>query len=257
MRIGAQLFTVRDFTQTPKALSDTLKKVADIGYKYVHCSRLGPIDPHELRGLLDANGLTCTITHTDPERLLHDVDGVIAEHRVIGCQDVGMGMMPERYRGSLEGLRALIADYRPVVRRLLEADLRFHYHNHDLEFQRADGRALLDIMMEEWPEAHLLLCAFWVQAGGGDPIEWARKHGARIRQVHLKDMGYSPQADAAGLHRRMTPVLEGNMNYLGILAACAEQGVAFAHVEQDDCNGLDPFICLRTSFENLRALGYC
>ena len=257
MHIGAQLFTLRDFTQTPKDLAVTLRKVADIGYKYVHCSKLGPIDPHELRGLLDANGLTCTATHTDPERLLHDIDGVIAEHRVIGCQDVGMGMMPERYRGSLEGLRALIADYSPAVRRMGDAGLRFHYHNHDLEYQHVEGRALLDIMMEEWPEAHLLLCAFWVQAGGGDPIEWTQKYGPRIRQVHIKDMACSPRPIAAGQRRIMTPVLEGNMNYRGILAACAEQGVAFAHVEQDDCNGEDPFACLRRSFENLRGLGYC
>ena len=258
MHIGAQLYTLRDFTQTPKDLAITLKKVADIGYKYVHCSRLGPIDPHELRGLLDANGLTCTVTHTDPERMLRDAEGVIAEHGVIGCQDVGMGMMPERYRGSLEGLRALIADFRPAVRKMVDAGLRFHYHNHDIEYQRIGERTLLDIMMEEWPEAHLLLCAFWVQVGGGDPIEWLRKYGGRIRQVHIKDMGYAPMDDAAvGKHRIMLPVLEGNMNYRGFLAACAEQGVEFAHVEQDECNGVDPFACMRTSFENLRGLGYC
>jgi len=257
MHIGAQLYTVRDFTQTPKDLAVTLQKVAEIGYKHVHCSKLGPIDPQALRGLLDGNGLTCTITHTDPERLLRDVEGVIAEHKVIGCQDVGMGMMPERYRGSLEGLRALIADYRPAVGRLLEAGLRFHYHNHDIEFQRVGNQTLLDIMMEEWPEAHLLVCAFWVQVGGGDPIEWIQKYGPRIRQVHLKDMAYAPGAVAVGQHRVMTPILDGNMNYRGFLAACAEQGVEFAHVEQDDCNGLDPFDCLGRSFENLWGLGYC
>ncbi|MCL2812088.1 MAG: sugar phosphate isomerase/epimerase [Clostridia bacterium] len=257
MHIGAQLYTVRDFTQTPKDLAATLKKVADIGYKYVHCSKLGPIDPHELRGLLDANGLTCTVTHTDPERLLRDVDGVIAEHKAIGCQDVGMGMMPERYRGSLEGLRRLIADYQPAVGRMLDAGLRFHYHNHDIEYQRVAGRTLLDIMMEEWPGAHLLACTYWVQMGGGDPIAWIQKYGARIRQVHIKDMVYTPQANNFGQHLVMTPILEGNMNYRGILAACAEQGVEFAHVEQDDCYDADPFDCLRKSFENLRGLGYC
>lgn len=256
MHIGAQLYTVREYTQTPKDLAATLRKVAGIGYRHVQCSALGPIDPHELRDLLDANGLTCAVTHTKPERLLHELDKVIDEHRVIGCRDVGMGMMPERYRGSLEGLRALIADYGPAARRLTDAGLRFHYHNHDIEFQRVEGRTLLDVMMEEWPEAHLLMCAFWVQAGGGDPVEWARKYGSRIRQIHLKDMAYSPQANAAGLHRIMTPALEGNMNCRGLLAACAEQGVEYVHVEQDDCNGMDPFECFRISFENLKALGY-
>ena len=35
MEIGAQLYTVREFCRTPAALSETLKKIADIGYKVV------------------------------------------------------------------------------------------------------------------------------------------------------------------------------------------------------------------------------
>ncbi len=254
MHIGAQLYTLRDFTQTPEDLARTLQKVAEIGYRYVHCSAIGPIDPSQLRDLLAQNGLVCTVTHTRPDRILNETEAVIAEHRIFGCNDIGMGMMPDRYRGSAEGLRALIADYAPAVRRIIDAGMRFHYHNHDVEFQRAEGHTLLDIMMEEWPEAHLLMCAFWVQAGGGDPIELLRKYGPRMRQAHLKDMTYSPQADANGSHRRMAPVLEGNMNYRGIVAACAEQGLEYLHVEQDDCNGLDPFECMRVSYNNLKTL---
>ena len=36
MEIGAQLYTVRDFCKTTEDFSQTLKKIADIGYKNVH-----------------------------------------------------------------------------------------------------------------------------------------------------------------------------------------------------------------------------
>jgi sugar phosphate isomerase/epimerase len=255
MKVAAQLYTVREFTQTPEGIAETLKKVADIGYRYVHCSKLGPIEPERLKGLLEQNGLKCVVTHTDPERILEDTDSVIREHRIIGCGSVGMSIMPERYRGSLEGLQKMIADFRPAILRILDAGLSFHYHNHDIEFIRAQGRTLLDILLESLPEINLLMCAFWVQVGGGDPIELIRRYGKRIVHIHLKDMAFGQ--GSVGQGRIMTPVLEGNMNYRGIIEACRLTGVTQnLIVEQDTCQN-DPFDCLKTSFENLHKLGLC
>lgn len=252
MNIGAQLYTVRDFTQTPEDIAQTLRKVRAIGYRYIQCSRLGPIEPSHLRDIIDANGLTCAVTHADPERLLTDVQGVIDEHRVLGCDSIGLSIMPERYRGSLEGLRAMIRDYTPVLRAILDAGLTFHYHNHDVEFIRAGKSTLLDILLEEMPELQLMMCAFWVQVGGGDPIDYIQRYGKRMRHIHLKDMATG--AGSIGLGRIMTPLLEGNMNYRGIVKACAETGhVENLLVEQDTCAG-DPFDCLKVSYDNLVSL---
>ena len=38
MKLGAQLYTVRDFTKTTDDFAETLKKVADIGYRTVQVS---------------------------------------------------------------------------------------------------------------------------------------------------------------------------------------------------------------------------
>ena len=47
--IGAQLFTLRTFMQNECDIRRSLKKVAEIGYKTVQISAIGPIDPHVLR----------------------------------------------------------------------------------------------------------------------------------------------------------------------------------------------------------------
>jgi sugar phosphate isomerase/epimerase len=56
--------------------------------------------------------------------------------------------------------------------------------------------------------------------------------------------------------RKMAALGKGNMNFDGILDACVDANVEYAFVEQDDCNGEDPFDCLKTSFEFLKARGF-
>lgn len=54
--IGAQLYTLRNFLKTPEDIAKSLKKVKEIGYDAVQVSGVGPIDPKELRKILDGEG---------------------------------------------------------------------------------------------------------------------------------------------------------------------------------------------------------
>ena len=51
MQIGAQLYTLRAFTQTEKDLGRTLERVARIGYRNVQLSAIGPIAPKRIKAL--------------------------------------------------------------------------------------------------------------------------------------------------------------------------------------------------------------
>ncbi len=252
MNVAAQLYTVREFTQTPQGIAETLRKVSQIGYRTVHCSKMGPIDPYQLRDLLQENNLSCVVTHIDPERLLTEVDRVIEEHRIYHCDSVGMSIMPERYRGSYEGLMAMVRDFTPAVERILDSGLTFHYHNHDVEFIRYQKRSLLEHLLDAMPQANLLVCCYWVQVGGGDPIALLKRYQGRVRHVHLKDMACRAGVKQTGEGRIMTPVFEGNMNYAGIIDCCEQTGVENIIVEQDHCNGMDPFECLAISYRNIQ-----
>ena len=69
MQIGAQLYTVRDYTRNPADFAETLRKVAAIGYKTVQVSGTCPFEAAWLRDLLAETGLSCVITHTNPDRV--------------------------------------------------------------------------------------------------------------------------------------------------------------------------------------------
>lgn len=249
MKIAAQLYTVRDFTQTPEAIKKSLKKVKEIGYDAVQVSGFGPIDPQKLQTMLAEIGLEVCATHIDFDRLKNDLDSVIKEHKLWGCKHVGLGIMPEEYRDSAEGIRKFINEITPIARKIKDNGLQFIYHNHNVEFAKYGDKTGMDILFEESDPAvfDFEIDTYWIQAGGADPAEWIRKVKNRMNVVHFKDMtvdGWDPL---------MAEVGEGNLNWERIIAACKENEVEWACVEQDICPG-DPFESLEISLNNLKKM---
>ena len=251
MEIGAQLYTVREHTKTLEDFSRTLEKIAAIGYRNVQVSGTCAYEPAWLKAELDRTGLRCVLTHTDPGRIAAETDAVAAEHQAFGCTHIGIGSLPGGFDKGLAGYQPFAETYRPVGRRLAALGCRLMYHNHHMEFARTgEGREIyLERFLRDFAPEELgfTLDTYWVQAGGGDPVQWLNRLAGRVPCVHLKDMAF---ADG---QPRMAPVYEGNMNFDGILKACEQAGARYLLVEQDDCYGADPFECLAMSYRNLAA----
>ena len=88
------LFTVRDFIKTPAAMAQTFKKVKAIGYDHVELGELGPIDPKELKKMVDAEGLSICSTHEELPRLQDELNAVIEEHHIWECKNIVIGALP-------------------------------------------------------------------------------------------------------------------------------------------------------------------
>ncbi len=236
LHLAVQLYTLREHLKTPERIEATLRRVRGLGYRSVQVSGVGPIRPERLQAIVAELGLSICATHTPFERLRNDLPAVIEEHRLWDCRHVGLGAMPQEYRGSREGLRRFAADVAPIARTLREAGLRFVYHNHHFEFERFDGVSGMEYLLESTDpqDFGFLLDTYWVQAAGADPAAWVRRVAGRMDVVHLKDMA------VVGGQAVFAEVGSGNLDWDGILAACRETGVTWYAVEQDDCIG-DPF----------------
>jgi sugar phosphate isomerase/epimerase len=249
--LAAQLYTVREFTKTPQGVAETFRKVRAIGYEAVQISAFGPIDPKEVKKMLDAEGLTCCITHIGYDRLKNDLPAVIEEHYLWNCKHVAIGSMPRPFvQDGVEGIRRFASEANEIGRKLHEAELTFSYHNHSFEFARFGQGTILDMLLNETDPRYVQaeLDTYWVQHGGGDPAAWIRKVKNRMPVVHLKDMVIQ------GREQVMAEVGEGNLNWPAILEACREAGVEWYAVEQDICQR-DPFESLEISFKNLKKMG--
>ena len=249
--IAAQLYTVREFTQTAKGIAETYRKVKAMGYDAVQNSGFGPIGPGEVRRMADGEGLTICATHVGFEALRDDAEAMIEMHRTLGCENVAIGGLPGDYRAEgATGLTRFARDAEAVGRRLAAAGLTFSYHNHSWEFEKYDGRLALDIIYEDSDPRYVLaeLDTYWVQHGGGDPAAWIDKLADRIRLLHLKDMAMR------GREQMFAEIGEGNLNWARIIESARGAGVRWYIVEQDTCER-DPFESLEISLKNLQAMG--
>ncbi|MCL2604973.1 MAG: sugar phosphate isomerase/epimerase [Defluviitaleaceae bacterium] len=248
MKIGAQLYTVREYTQNVTDFTATIQKIADIGYKYVQVSGIGPIPAKEVADICAAHGVKIVITHTPPARVKDETLSVIEEHCAMGAKYIGIGAMPGEYPRNADGVKRFIEDFSPAVEQIRHAGMFFMYHNHAFEFEKYGGKRMIEFLMEGWPHAGFTLDTYWVQYAGGAPAAWLRKLKGRVPVIHLKDMAFVQD------QQRMCEVGEGNLNWPVIFSSCIEAGVEYAMVEQDDCYGADPFECLRTSFGHLEGV---
>lgn len=253
MELGAQTFTVRDYMQTTWDFREAMKRIAEIGYTCVQLSAVGNVPVQAQRDICDEFGLKIVLTHTNPDRMIADPEGVIRDHDILGCDYIGIGMMNPKYQRA-EWIDQFAKDFTTPAKKMRDAGKLLMYHNHNLEWTRLrDGRRIMDVLLEQMP-ADLMgvtLDTYWVQAGGGDPAYWLRRLSGRVDCVHFKDMVFSPEDKAV----RMAAIGDGNMNYPEILRACEDAGVQYAFVEQDNCYGVDPFLCLKRSYDWLHAQG--
>lgn len=251
MEIGAQLYTLRACCQSERDLGHTLERVAEMGYRAVQLSALGPIEPKRIRALCDLNGLRIVLTHNPEGDFLQHLDALIERHQLFGCRYAGLGYLPDRYH-SPDWLPRFAVDFGPAAERLRAAGMKLMYHNHAFEFARMpDGRTMMEHLEDMLPPELMGVTAdtYWLQFGGMDVCAWLEAHRERLHCVHLKD--YVPLRFEA----RMAPVGEGNLDFHRILRILREGGVTeYALVEQDDCYGESPFDCLRRSLNWLRAV---
>jgi sugar phosphate isomerase/epimerase len=249
--LGAQLYTVREFTKTLPDIAATLKKVAEIGYKAIQISGFGPVEAKEVGRLVQDNGLIVAATHMPWGGFLNDLEGVIASHKLWGCSHAAIGGLPAEYY-SLEGLQRFLDELPPIAETLEKVGMDFSYHNHNHELARFGGKTWLAQLYDRASPRHLKaeLDVYWVQAGGGDPAYWVNRCAGREPLLHLKDMAVGPNRE-----QRMAEIGEGNLNWPSILQAAAAGGVQWYLVEQDDCYGRDPFESLAISYRNLTAMG--
>lgn len=258
MKIGAQLYTVHDFTKDLDSLSESLKKVADMGYRTVQVSGTCKYDADWIREQLDKNGLECPLTHYDISAVADDTENVIDFHKKMGVKYIGIGGMRglwgQEYKENPSKVQdEFVRDYVPAAKKIKAADCYMMYHNHDREFSpRPDGTLLLDYLSEKFSpdEMGFTLDVHWVKAGGQDPIEWLNKLNGRTPCVHYKDLVKNDEGK-----NLFAPVGHGLLDFDAIIETSLKNGVEYAFVEQDDCYGEDPFACLKKSIDYLHSKG--
>lgn len=247
-QVAVQLYTVRDLLQSAEAYRDTLKSIAEIGYKQVEFGLPGPISNEEIARLCQEFGLTIVAAHGTPDMVLNEPAAFVDMLNVLGC-DIGNYPFPAGIDlADTASVDRMIDQLAATAEVLREKGKTFCYHNHNHEFRRVEGELILErIYRRIGPDLiKAELDTYWVQLGGGNPVDWCHRLKGRLEVLHLKDVFVNDQNTPF-----FAEIGSGNLDFRKIIAAAEAAGCRHFVVEQDKTAG-NPLDSIRQSFEYIR-----
>ncbi len=221
MKIGLQLFTVRDHIRTGEDMAEVLKKVKAMGYEGVEFAGYAGLKPEEVRKALDEAGIEAVSSHTGIDELESSAEEALAYALASGAKFMVCSYASTDTKEKLLRVERVMKN----VRSLAEPHgITVGYHNHSHEFKPlSDGTVPIEYIAGH--ACKLEPDTYWVYYAGTDPADFLREHADRIALVHLKDGSTDGKPCAVG---------EGSNDVAGILKAAEELGTEWVIVENDN-----------------------
>ncbi len=246
-RIGAQLYTVREFCQNEADFEATIKKLNEIGYKVVQVSGVGDIAPEKIKKICHKYGVTIACTHKSLADYTERIEDMIDFHKALGTNVAGLGSAYDEGLAELENVNKLIDTLNTVTAKLAEHGITFAYHNHAFEFVKVGGKTIMEHMIENG-NFDFIVDVYWLAYAGINPADFIKKLGRRCRMIHYKDLAMSIKNTS-----EYAEVGNGNLDWDAIIAV--SDNAEFALVEQDECHG-NPIDSMKISYEFLSKKGF-
>jgi sugar phosphate isomerase/epimerase len=258
--IALQLYTIRD--AMAKDVPGSLKKVSDIGYKYVELAdykdgKFYGFLPVDFKKLVNDLGMEVLSSHASvsPKGVSDDEAKKIAEdHAMVGAKYCMQPWIDEADRKSIAGFQKMVAEWNKVGKIMKAAGVQYGYHNHNFEFATVEGKVpYFDVFLAEMDKDLLTmeLDLFWTTKAGINPVDLFEKYPGRFQLFHMKDM-YTKEAPFYKTETSdFAPVGEGVINFKEILAAKNIAGLKYMIVEQDSSKDGLQFDHIKTSITNL------
>ncbi|MBQ9770861.1 MAG: sugar phosphate isomerase/epimerase [Lentisphaeria bacterium] len=183
--IGVQLYSLRE--KVGYDFVSVLKRVAEIGYKYVEPAGLWNVRPREFRKILDDLGLKMVSSHTpwarDPMNLGEIMD--VADD--LGLDKIVCGYWTTDFK-DMDAIKRTAENTNRMQEILAANGFTLFQHNHDFEFQRLDGKIKYEIYKELCPNLKFQIDCFWsTNLGTENPVEMLQKFADKTISIHMKD----------------------------------------------------------------------
>jgi len=248
-KLSVQLYTVRD--AFVKDIPGTLKKIADMGFKYVETAFWPEgVSIEKASQYINDAGLLVSSSHIEiplgtQKQIMLDTANAFGTTKMIWH-----GWPEDKRYSSLAGTKELIAIYNEASKFATGNGLQFGLHNHWWEYRnKVGGKLVYEILLEELdPAIFLEMDTYWVKVAGHNPAAIITKLGKRAKFLHIKD-GPALYNEKLAIDNPdpMTPVGKGTQNFPAIIKA-ANGNPDFLVIEMDK-TAIDVFVALKESFD--------
>ncbi len=231
--MGIQLYTLRDFIQTPEDFDACLERLEKMGVTDVQISAIGDFAAEKQAEALKKHNMSVCVTHKPFDRMLTSLDEMIAEHQTIGCDAMGIGSAPSDGRGNAGRVRDFIKKADEVGAKLKKAGMTFNYHNHSFEFNKLDdiNCSMMDLLLNESdPELFRFIPdVAWIHYADKNPVDILKKMKGRVKVLHFKDYIIDSNNE-----RHFVSLGKGIVNLEECYQAACELEIPYIMYEQDN-----------------------
>ncbi len=227
-RLSFQLYSARN----NPSLADTIKTVADAGYKEVEGYGGLYADASGLKALLDQHGLTMPTGHFGIDQLEGDKKGTLKVLKTLGIRHIYCPHIAAESRPKdSAGWKAFGKRLGKIATFYRGEGYSFGWHNHDFEFVALpDGKTPHQMIFKGAPLLDWEMDVAWVIRGGADPIKLIKKYAGNITAAHIKDIASKGKnADEDG----WADVGHGTVDYKPIMAALKKTRIRHYVLEHD------------------------
>lgn len=235
--MGIQLYTLRDHIKTAEDFDKTLARLSALGVKDVQISGIGDIPAAQQKEILDKYGMNVCITHKSFDRMKEETNTMMADHKTIGCDALGIGSAPSEGRGNSRNVRKFISEAKEVAEKLKANGMSFNYHNHSFEFNKLDdlNKSMMDLLIDETdPELfNFIPDVAWIDYADRDPVEILTRMKGRVKVLHFKDYIIN-----ANDERKFVSLGKGKVDLKACYEAAKELEIPYIMYEQD-CDWVD------------------
>lgn len=249
MQCGLNLYSIRSLFKDRESLLETCQKAKEMGYKYLQFSGM-KLNAQDLKDVSEKTGLPFVLTHVPMDDILNRTEELVKEHKLFGCTNIGLGMMPIDILKDEQKFHETAAALNAAGERMSKLGAKLFYHFHQFEFSKHRGVRILDYLIENCPYINFTVDTYWIQNGGGDIEDYMLKMAGRMDCIHLKD--YQIVFEDNKFVPKYAPIGVGNLNFEKIMKTAAKCGVKYYLVEQDDAvNYPDPLGQVKISVDEI------
>ena len=232
--VGLQLYSLRN--QFKSDVEGTLRTIQSWGITKIEGGDTYGLPLEEFRKLLAKYDLEVVSVGASYEELAEDPQGVVEKARSFGAEYVMCAWIPHRGDDfTFEDTRKAVEVFNRAGSVLADQGLVLAYHPHGYEFRPHEDGTLFDYMARNAEDFYFEMDVYWVQHGGGDPLDLLEKYSDQFVLLHLKDMEKGLKGNDTGHEDVETNVVlgTGQIPIYDIVVKAGQLGIEYMFIEDE------------------------